>query len=715
MGGEKRKKSGIRLYTVPDSMTSEAFRGGKGYLFLFRTAVLGLLSAAWWYSFLCVFPMHIDGKLLYLFLFLFAAAGVLWAVIPLKTRVLGLAFCAVIYILFYIKNQKLFAAALHYLANAYLRIHDNEAKQLLLMTEPAVSAWALPLVIAGITLPFLLFWAYVLVKNRWKIPAVLLLLIPGLLAAWEGYFPTEKSCWLLIFCTGAYLAVCGSVSGRAVLLSCAGAAACLSVLFAFSSVGAKPFEASKSAENGIYIKARRAISKDVVGTLTAMTKMGDDKKGQEENRQKDKSKKQDTSKKTNKNNNENTDRNTNTLQKEQEKKYNSSGVNSLDSNKNNSGPGMSAAAGSDSVLGGGSPNLKAITGFAPDNNVDLTVKVNKRPQATYYYPEEYGGTYNKESWEELPVGKEMYAQYSQYPKDLTRLIKLCKSQKVSTVDEAARFIQQEFEKNTVYDYNPGPTPGSQDFAEYFLFENKKGFCVHFATTATLMYRIFGFKARYAQGFAIPVSAFKEQPDGTYKAKVTGDMGHAWCETYDENGWTIREHTLPYLGNKKNAYSPASDYKERKPYAMPYIDKFIFSAIGILFFILLALALFLFQASIRRRRRHDRCKKYRKGTGILEAYHYLSDIGRFLGADRLDPADPQSFQELKTIISQLSETEWDWIQRLVWQTLYAEEIPSKEEHVKLYKMVKRAAIEVQSAQTGLKRIKYNNIDCLGWRY
>lgn len=86
---------------------------------------------------------------------------------------------------------------------------------------------------------------------------------------------------------------------------------------------------------------------------------------------------------------------------------------------------------------------------------------------------------------------------------------------------------------------------------------------HFATTATLMYRIFGFQARYAQGFAVPASAFHEQPDGTYEAKVTGSMGHAWCETY-QNGWTIREHTLPYHGEEAAEFSPAADDKQNSP-------------------------------------------------------------------------------------------------------------------------------------------------------
>ena len=64
--------------------------------------------------------------------------------------------------------------------------------------------------------------------------------------------------------------------------------------------------------------------------------------------------------------------------------------------------------------------------------------------------------------------------------------------------------------NIVYDTNPGKTPAKWDFAEYFLFENKKGFCVHFATTAALLYRMCGYQSIYVEGLVVPASAFKEK-------------------------------------------------------------------------------------------------------------------------------------------------------------------------------------------------------------
>ena len=91
---------------------------------------------------------------------------------------------------------------------------------------------------------------------------------------------------------------------------------------------------------------------------------------------------------------------------------------------------------------------------------------------------------------------------------------------------------------------PGKTPSGQDVSEYFLTESRKGFCVHFATTATLMYRMCGIPARYVEGFAIPSSAFERDKNGHYTAVVTDKMAHAWTEVLNSYiGWVVKDHTI----------------------------------------------------------------------------------------------------------------------------------------------------------------------------
>ena len=55
---------------------------------------------------------------------------------------------------------------------------------------------------------------------------------------------------------------------------------------------------------------------------------------------------------------------------------------------------------------------------------------------------------------------------------------------------------------TSYDLSPGKLPEGKDFVEYFLNENKKGYCTHFASAATVILRAMGVPARYVEGYVI---------------------------------------------------------------------------------------------------------------------------------------------------------------------------------------------------------------------
>ena len=57
------------------------------------------------------------------------------------------------------------------------------------------------------------------------------------------------------------------------------------------------------------------------------------------------------------------------------------------------------------------------------------------------------------------------------------------------MDEIAQVLDGQAE----YSLEPGKTPVGEDVAEYFYFKNKKGYCEHFATVATLMLRMKEFR------------------------------------------------------------------------------------------------------------------------------------------------------------------------------------------------------------------------------
>lgn len=117
-----------------------------------------------------------------------------------------------------------------------------------------------------------------------------------------------------------------------------------------------------------------------------------------------------------------------------------------------------------------------------------------------------------------------------------------------TVEETGAKIQQVTEllwQNADYSQNLEPLPEGEDYAEYFLLKQKKGFCVHFATAGTLIFRMYGVPARYVSGYVVFPEDFKGNSDGTFTAAVTDERGHAWTEIFHKDtGFYPLEVTPP---------------------------------------------------------------------------------------------------------------------------------------------------------------------------
>lgn len=87
-----------------------------------------------------------------------------------------------------------------------------------------------------------------------------------------------------------------------------------------------------------------------------------------------------------------------------------------------------------------------------------------------------------------------------------------------------------------YTLSPPVLPEGEDFVSFFLFESRQGYCVHFATAATLLFRAAGVPARYAEGYAVPAGeeGWVDVPDSN---------AHAWVEIYLGGlGWVPVEVT-----------------------------------------------------------------------------------------------------------------------------------------------------------------------------
>ena len=87
-----------------------------------------------------------------------------------------------------------------------------------------------------------------------------------------------------------------------------------------------------------------------------------------------------------------------------------------------------------------------------------------------------------------------------------------------------------------YSFDLSPVPEGWDIVEYFLLEEQKGYCMHFASAAVLLERMLDLPARYASGYLVLPSDFIKNEDGTYTASITGQRAHAWMEYYFEGCW-----------------------------------------------------------------------------------------------------------------------------------------------------------------------------------
>ena len=149
----------------------------------------------------------------------------------------------------------------------------------------------------------------------------------------------------------------------------------------------------------------------------------------------------------------------------------------------------------------------------------------------------------------------MKSYYTQYSDDITpQLASYVKDNPLSSLEEKTTFILYTLMSNTSYTRTPGIMLGNTDVADKFLFESKKGYCVHYATAATLMYRMYGIPARYVTGFKVSADSFKENADGQWSTAVTDSAQHAWTEIFIDNyGWVPVDVTPAADGTMRVSY------------------------------------------------------------------------------------------------------------------------------------------------------------------
>lgn len=114
-------------------------------------------------------------------------------------------------------------------------------------------------------------------------------------------------------------------------------------------------------------------------------------------------------------------------------------------------------------------------------------------------------------------------------------------------------------------------PAGTDPIDYFLNTSGEGYCVHFASAATLMLQTMGIPARYASGYVVFPKDFEKSENG-YTAVVTDVQAHAWAEVYlDGFGWVPCEVTPGFSGADASGGQTAGSDKETDKKRQPKTD------------------------------------------------------------------------------------------------------------------------------------------------
>lgn len=120
----------------------------------------------------------------------------------------------------------------------------------------------------------------------------------------------------------------------------------------------------------------------------------------------------------------------------------------------------------------------------------------------------------------------------------------------------------------IYSLTPTAIPEGEDFALYFLQSTREGYCVHFATAATLMLRALDIPARFTSGYVVTVSRFRVDSP----VMLTDANAHAWVEVfYDDFGWLPLEVTPSASGSAippSTQHTPPTPTPESSPRPSP---------------------------------------------------------------------------------------------------------------------------------------------------
>lgn len=126
--------------------------------------------------------------------------------------------------------------------------------------------------------------------------------------------------------------------------------------------------------------------------------------------------------------------------------------------------------------------------------------------------------------------------------------------------EKAQLICSIVSQSAIYSLSTPRMPADEaDFALWFLQDSNTGYCIHFATAATVLLRAIGVPARYVTGYATQVYAGQT-------TTVNASRAHAWVEYFDKatSCWRPIDPTPAEEGSTNPGTVPSSPAPTEPP-------------------------------------------------------------------------------------------------------------------------------------------------------
>lgn len=155
-----------------------------------------------------------------------------------------------------------------------------------------------------------------------------------------------------------------------------------------------------------------------------------------------------------------------------------------------------------------------------------------------------------------PLDPELRARYLALPESLpARVRQFAREITVEAAGDeysAVSAIRQYLVDNYPYTLRPPARPREADFVDHFLFEAKKGYCMHYASAMAVLCRCLGIPSRFVTGF---VPGELDIETDTYE--VQAKDAHSWVEVYiDGRGWQSFDPTPPLDENADKGFFAA---------------------------------------------------------------------------------------------------------------------------------------------------------------